>query len=248
MQIRKIFDLPKKPEQLDSANAGLANAGYRQISATKDVTGHQFAHGTQQFRFDTSGNTWFLPSMCYFRLRCSLSQVREDGGPPLPVLSNGDLAPNMGLASNLFKSVEVQLNGQSLERIAGSLPQIDALKTRMQNTRGWLDALGQTTNFWDQSFATRQAAVAVDGHETSKGTAHPRPGPVLSQVKAGFHANHRISYSKATSILAFDANHAGDIDIERGPMALRAGDRVLHGVLPWRFGTSWTPRTPWPTL
>jgi len=117
MQPSNIFNLPRKPEQLTSASEGFANA-YRQISATKDVTGSQFSQGVQQFRFDTSGNTWFVPSMSYFRLRCSLNQVREDQGTAHPPLSEGDLAPNMGLAANLFKSVELRLNGHTLERIS----------------------------------------------------------------------------------------------------------------------------------
>ena len=137
-----IFELPRKAEHLYDANDGKANARYRQISASKDVTGSQFSQGVQQFRFDMSGNTWFLPAMSYFRIRCSLLQVRDDGGEALPILSHADVAPNMGFAANLFKSVEVQLNGQTLERISERLPQIDALKTRLQNASGWLQQVG----------------------------------------------------------------------------------------------------------
>ena len=144
MATRSVFDVPRKPQQLKSANEGVANAHYRQVSATKDVSGNQFSQGLQQFRFDTSANTWFLPSMCYFRLRCTLNQVREHAGNPLPILSSADIAPNMGLAANLFKSVELQLNGHTVERISERLLQIDALKTRLNNTHGWLQNLGKT--------------------------------------------------------------------------------------------------------
>ena len=230
MQPSHIFQLPRKPEQLKNANEGFANAHYRQISATKDVTGNQFSQGVQQFRFDTSGNTWFLPSMSYFRLRCSLQHVREDQGPALPPLSNADLAPNMGLAANLFKSVEVRLNGHTVERISERVPQIDALKTRMSNTRGWLDTVGKTTNFWDPDFASRRAAVAVDGYETNHRSWAPEYGPALTQAEAGFHANHLIAYNSATYVFQVDPNGQFPVDLRHGPMALRPGDRLTHGA------------------
>ena len=230
MQPSNIFHLPRKPEQLKSANEGFANAHYRQISATKDVTGHQFSQGVQQFRFDTAGNTWFLPSMSYFRLRCSLQQVREDQGPALPPLSDADLAPNMGLAANLFKSMEVRLNGYTVERISERVPQIDALKTRMGNTRGWLDTVGKTTNFWDPDFASRRAAVAVDGYETNQRSWAPEYGPALTQEEAGFHEHHLISYDAASFLFTCDANNQAPIDIQNGPMALRPGDRLKRGA------------------
>lgn len=231
MSRASVFDLPRKPVHLASANDVKANARYRQISATKDVSQRQFAQGVQQFRWDTSGNTWFLPSMSYFRLRCSLTQVREQGGDPLPILSRADIAPNMGLASNLFKSVELQLNGQTLERVSERLPQVDALKTRMQNTNAWLDQLGRTTNFWDSEFTARREQVAVDGYESKHHTNEPVFGAPLTQVQAGFHVNHLIQYNPASYIFQCDANNAAPVDIENGPMALRVGDRMLHGEI-----------------
>ena len=225
----RIFDVPRKPEHLRSANDGVANARYRQVSASKDVTGSQFSSGVQQFRFDTSGTTWFLPSMCYFRLRCSLHQVREDGGTPLPILANADLAPNMGLAANLFKSVELRLNGHTVERVSERLPQIDALKTRMGNTGAWLHQVGKTTNFWGADFATRRARVAVDGYEAPSDTGMPVYGPWLTQAEAGFHANHRTRFHPGRGIFSCDENGAGTIDIQKGPMSLRPGDRLRHG-------------------
>ena len=226
-----VFDIPRKPEHLQNATDGKANARYRQISATKDVCLGQFSQGVQQFRWDTAGNTWFLPAMSYFRIRCSLTQVRQHGGDSLPILSRADLAPNMGLASNLFKSVELQLNGQTLERISERLPQIDALKTRMQNTQGWLQQLGRTTNFWDANFSSRREMVAVDGYEVKSTLVEPSYGPPVTQTQAGFHPNHLIQYSPATYIFQCDDNNATPVDILHGGMALRVGDRMIHDDL-----------------
>ena len=225
-----VFDIPRKPGQLKSSNEGTANAQYRQVSATKGVTGAQFSQGVQQFRFDTAGNTWFIPSMCYFRIRCSLTEVREDAGPALPILSSSDIAPNVGLASNLFKSAEVQLNGHTIERISERMPQIDALKTRMKNTGSWLDQVGKSTNFWDADFSTRREQVAVDGYMGRTPHTTPTYGPRLTQVQAGFRDTHTIRYNNNTNLLHFYAVGGQALDIQHGPMALRRGDRVIHGT------------------
>ena len=224
-----MFDIPRKPRELKSANDGMANAQYRQVSATKDVTGTQFSQGVQQFRFDTSGNTWFVPSMCYFRMRCSLTQVRANGEDPMPILSKADVAPNVGLAANLFKSAEVQLNGHTLERIAERLPQIDALKTRMNNTGSWLDQVGKSTNFWNADFASRRESIAVDGYTGVNPLHGPEYGPMLTQEQAGFDANHLLRYNANSFIVTVDDNGMGAVDILNGPMALRPGDRLLRG-------------------
>ena len=227
-----VFDIPRKPQHLRSENEGTANAHYRQITATKDVTGQSFFQGAQQFRFETSGNTWFIPSMSYFRFRCQLLQTRRANERPHPVLSGQDIAPNMGLAANLFKSVEVRLNGHTLERITERLPQIDALKTRMRNTGSWLDQVGKTTNFWEPDFYKRREQVCVDGYLPSP-SSEPVYGPWLTQVEAGFDIQHRLRYDRNTQVVEFDGadnvNHV--LNIQHGPNALRMGDRLRHGEL-----------------
>ena len=172
-----VFDICRKPEDLASANEGRADARYQPVSASKDVSGDQFTQGVHQFRFNTSGNTWFIPSMSYIRMRCSLTQVREDGGAALPPLVAGQVAPNMGLASNLFKALELRLNGQTLERIAERVPQVDGLKIRTSNTGAWLSTVAQAANFWSPDFATRQEQVATDGYLARSGALQPSYGP-----------------------------------------------------------------------
>ena len=227
-----VFDIPRKPQHLRSENEGAANAHYRQITATKDVTGQSFFQGAQQFRFETSGNTWFIPSMSYFRIRCQLLQTRRANERPHPVLSGQDIAPNMGLAANLFKSVEVRLNGHTLERITERLPQIDALKTRMRNTGSWLDQVGKTTNFWEPDFYKRREQVSIDGYLPSP-SSEPVYGPWLTQVQAGFDIQHRVRYDRNTQVVEFDGadNVQHVLNIQHGPNALRMGDRLRHGEL-----------------
>ena len=135
----------------------------------------------------------------------------------------------MGLAANLFKSVEVRPNGHAVERISERVPQIDALKTRMSNTHGWLDTVGKIPNFWDPYFASRRAAVAADGYQTNHRSWAPEYGPALTQEEAGFHANHLILFDPNSSLFTCDANGQFPIDLQHGPMALRPGDRLKCG-------------------
>ena len=227
-----VFDIPRKPQHLKSGNEGTANAHYRQVTATRDVANRAFYQGVQQFRFEPSGNTWFIPAMSYFRLRCQLLQVREAGDNARPLLSGEDIAPNMGLAANLFKSAEVSLNGHTLERITERLPQIDALKTRMKNTGSWLDQVGKTTNFWEPDFDKRREQVCVDGYVGDRNClADAEYGPWLTQRQAQFNPQHRLRYDRKTQIVEFDRNDMGVIDIRVGPMSLRPGDRLRHREL-----------------
>lgn len=228
-----IFDIPRKPTDLKSGNEGTANAHYRQVAPARDVTGRSFYQGAQQFRFENSGNEWFVPSQSFFRLRCTLTQTREENGPLRPIMAGADLAPTMGLAANLFKSAEVRLNGHTLERITERLPEIDALKTRMRNTGSWLDRVGQTTNFWNPDFNQRHEQVSVNGYlGTTPLTSFTR-GPWLTQPQARFDVNHRMRYNRGTQIVTFEAPGVGQapIDVSTGPMMLRPGDRLAHGAL-----------------
>ena len=73
--------------------------------------------------------------------------------------------------------------------------------------------------------------MAVDGYEVKQHSHEPDYGPAVSQESAGFHVNHLIQYSHTTFVFECDHNNVGPIDIMHGPMALRVGDRMLHGEL-----------------
>jgi len=133
-----IFNIPKTINQLVPSNPGMARGC---------SVGSNFAQGRNiQFRWMFGGTTWFLPSMSYFKIRCTLTQVR---GNNEPILSSADLSPNMGLAANLLQSMEVRVNGVPIERVGERLPQIDALKTRLSHGKSWLANVGASVHFWD---------------------------------------------------------------------------------------------------
>lgn len=220
-----LFKLPTSAADLVSANQGVANAGWRQITATRDVSGNNFHRGKMQFRFETGGTTWWVPPKSYMRIRCSIRVVRAAAGVPLPVLSSQDIAPAMGLAANLFKTVEMQMNGTTIERLGERLPAVDALKTRMGKSFAFLDSIGGSTNFWDDDFQRRREMIASDGYAISKAVYEPDYlAPALTPVQAGFNVLNTIQYVAATQIVTFAAAPLPDILI--GPMALRVGDII----------------------
>ena len=117
-----VFDLKRSVAELKSANEGMSKSVLMQISSTRDVTLENFPNGLQHFRQELGGNQWFVPSLSYFRARIRLTQVRTDGQPLQPILQTADLAPNMGLVSDIFQSIEVRLGGNTLQRIGERMP------------------------------------------------------------------------------------------------------------------------------
>ena len=153
-----IFDLKTNVAELSSGNVGTAKMQYEQQPPTRDVTTTNFSNGAIHFRFQTSGQKWWLPSRSYLRMRCSLT--RGDGAPL--TVSDG-VSPNMGLCASLFQSAEFRVNDKTISRISDFLPQVDALETRLTKSQSWLDGIGNATNFWNDSFQVRQSDVATDG-------------------------------------------------------------------------------------
>ncbi len=222
-----MFDLITSPAQLTSANAGMGDANYRQVTATRNVGLNSFGSaGIIQFRFQTGGNTWWIPGESYFRIRCTLNQVRVNGGAALPPLCSGDLAPNMGMAANLFKTVEVQINGDTIERVGERLAQIDALKTRMKKSKAWIDSVGEGVNFWGYDHEARKQQICADGYVAEEKTWNPTYPVRLTAVQAGFDALNSVDILTGENIADFTPNAGAAIDIVNGKMALRPGDLI----------------------
>lgn len=220
-----IFNIPQSAGELVAANQGTANAQYHQIPALRDITRNQFSNGIIHFRFETSGTTWQVPQKSFFRLRCTLGMVRTDTQGALPIKVGQDIAPAMGLAANLFKDVSIKLVGKSLDRISERLPQIDAIRTRMSKSKAFLDTVGRASNFWDYDWNVRQQQVAVDGWMADEQTWEPVYQPVpLTAEQAGFDPATDCKYTVGDDVIEFKTG--ANIDIVKGPMALRAGDKI----------------------
>ena len=132
---------------------------YEQHPPTRDVTTSNFPNGAIHFRFETSGEKWWMPSKSYLRMRCRLT--KGDGTTPVDI--GDDVAPNMGLMSNLFQSGEMRLQDKVLSRIPDFMSYVDALDTRLTKSSSWLNSIGSATNWWDADQAVRQTETAADG-------------------------------------------------------------------------------------
>ena len=106
-----IFSLKTSTDQLASANGGMSRAEYLQQPPTRDVTGTNFPNGAIHFRWQCSGTRWWIPSQSYLRIRC---QITRGDGTALTLAD--DVAPNMGLAANLFQSAEMRIADKVVSR------------------------------------------------------------------------------------------------------------------------------------
>lgn len=157
------FALPTSTADLPEMNVNMSRMQYDQQAPTRDVTGTNFPNGAIHTRFQVSGTRRWNPSKSYIRMRCRLQKVAGSGGAQLTDLD--DVAPNLGLMSNLFQSGEFRIADKTVSRVSDYMAQVDALDTRLSKSKAWLDSVGAATNMWESSFYKRQQKVSSDGVE-----------------------------------------------------------------------------------
>tara|TARA_R100000951_G_scaffold15933_2_gene12547 strand:+ start:2605 stop:4251 length:1647 start_codon:yes stop_codon:yes gene_type:complete len=187
-----IFDLKTSTSELAMANGGLSKLDYEQQAPTRDVTGDNFAGGPIHFKWEVSDTKWYNPSRSYIRMRCALSKA--DGS----ALTKADgIAPNMALCSTLFQSMEFQINNKTVSRIGDFVAQVDALENRLTKSSSWLESVGASTNFWQDSIEVRKAEVSSDGVKSSE-----TPEIVLTnRLALGIPAAATQAYATATGVM-----------------------------------------------
>ena len=153
-----IFDLKTSVSELASSNQGTSKMEYDQHPPTRDVVGNSFPNGAIHFRFQTSGQKWWIPSRSYLRMRCQLTK-----GDGTQLDTADQIGPNMSLMANLFQSAEMRINDKCVSRISDFMPQIDALEQRLTKSSSWLDSVGEATNWWQTDAGLRIAEVSSDG-------------------------------------------------------------------------------------
>lgn len=215
-----IFDLKTNVSELSSANQGTSRMEYEQQAPTRDVTGNNFANGAIHYKWECSGQKWWLPPRTYCRTRLAITD--EAGNP---VVLSDDMAANMGLMSNLFQSMEFKMADKIVSRVSDFCPQIDALQTRLMKSSSWMDKLGASTNFWQDEFKVRQAQISQDGVLVNDVTSR---GPVqLGGLDLSFtRGTTTIAYTAATGALVFAAGGVGNTDT-----FLSVGDTVAFSDL-----------------
>lgn len=214
-----IFDLKASVEELSSANQGLARMAYEQHAPTRDVTQSNFPNGAIHFRWQTSGEKWWIPSRSYIRMRCKLSKAN---GTQLSV--NDNIAPNMGLCANLFQSAEFRINDKTVARISDFMPQVDALETRLSKSKSYLDGLGMSVNLWDPDFAKRQSVVCSDS-VYNKNVIESK----VSKSDLGYDAPNTLAIEADTAVITF-AFGGGDVPPDNNNV-WQVGDEIWIEIL-----------------
>lgn len=155
-----IFNLKTNVNELSSANEGTARMNYEQVPTSREISGGSasFSGGAISFKFEVSGQKWWIPNRSYIRLRVGITR-----GDNSAIKLSDNIAPNMGLCSSLFQSGEFRINDKVVSRISDFMPQIDALETRTTKSRSWLNGIGNTVNFWEDEFKVRQSEICADG-------------------------------------------------------------------------------------
>ena len=220
-----MFDIPRRIEHLEAANPGMCQTRWEEISPTRDVSGDSFSRGKITFKVNPAGIQWWDPKRSYISMDVTFSQVREDNGELLPILSSSDLSPNMGLASHCFQSVELGCGGTIVERVENHLAQIDALKTRTTKSKAWLDSMGASTNYWQHGHNVRKQNCAINGF-MSNTSARTIYGPAVDPESFGFQSTvHKVKYTAATQSLTFSSAGGAPLDV-RHNQVLRYGDLI----------------------
>ncbi len=218
-----IFSLKTDMSQLEASNPGVSLMSYDEVPATRDITKDNFYGGQIDYRFNVSGQKWWIPSRTYLKARITLS-ADADGNDAL--LNENDIALNMGAMANLFQNVEFQIANKKCTRIGEYLAQIDALRTRMYKSKAWLDSVGKMTNSWESSFEERKNKVTEDGKSTvgyQQSASSERTRVELGLDAAGGNGADRnaLSYVSATGVFTLAVN---------GGAALPANTDVLFPV------------------
>ena len=215
-----IFDLATSKEQLSSSNDGVSRRSYSKLAPSRDITDTNFSNGQISFKFETSGVKRWIPSESYLRMRVELT----DGTGAAPTTAFG-VAPNMSFCAGLFQSAEMRMNNTTVSRIEDFMPQIDALETRMNKSKSWVDSLGYSSNWYQPAQLERLNDVATDGKDYHKKGVDI----VKTDVELGYAAGATLAYAAVGG-----ATNTGRLTMGSGPhsnLAFKIGDIIRITVL-----------------
>jgi hypothetical protein len=211
-----LFDLKTNVDELSSANVGISKKTFEQIPPIRNIAGTAFSDGAINIRFQCNGQKWWVPSSTYLRFRCKLTKPPVGLNAPLPLQLSDNIAPNMGMCSSLFQSMEFRINDKTVSRVSDNVPQVDALETRLHKSKGWFDSIGKSTNFWQSDFKERQADVAINGVNQLQSESR------TSRLQLNYDPATTIAITAATGVLTF----AGGANIPDATLVYKAGDFI----------------------
>jgi hypothetical protein len=205
-----MFDLPTQVSELSGANSGMSNKRFVEVNCSRAVTDSTFANSLQEFKFNVSGTTWWIPKESFFRIRMAIT--RNDGSP---IQLQDDIAPSYSVCDTLFRSLEFKMGGISVSRIGQYCPQIAGLKKRQEYSTQWRNDLGQSIGMYDTRFIERQNYISVDG---TSGREYNQSLSYFGGVVPGVHVDEKselkagtVELKSATSLLVVGSFRINDL-------------------------------------
>jgi hypothetical protein len=139
----------------------------------------------------------------------------------------------MNLASLLFQSAELRLQGKTICRTNDFLTQVDTLEHRLSKSKSWFDSVGAASNFWQADLDSRIKQVSSDGVEEYKDIAIDKTRVANNVGVFPFAADSKIAVAADTGLVTFAT--AGDVAIVGLGVVFLPGDVITIPVSPTRI-------------
>jgi len=110
------------------------------------------------------------------------------------------------------------------------MAQVDALDTRLSKSKGWLDSIGESTNWWSDSQSLRLAEVANDGTVVKDKVGVVPAEAVADDVSIGYAAGTTVAYVTATGLVTFGAGPNTDVAFRAGDFLVLTGGTIGDGA------------------
>jgi hypothetical protein len=120
-----FFDLHSSVQELSSTNTEMANTRFMEVNCARSISDPDFAGSQQEFKFNVSGTTWWVPRECFFRFRMNIT--RGDG---TAIVLQDDVAPSFACVDSMYRALEFKMGGLTVSRIGQYCPQISALQKK----------------------------------------------------------------------------------------------------------------------
>lgn len=225
-----IFDLKTSTNELSSANAGTSRMLYEQHPCTRDITGNNFPNGAQHFRFECAGQKWWIPARSYMRLRYTLL----DGNGDQLEIEDG-IGPNMFTMSNLYQSGEFRIADKTVSRVSDYMAQVDALESRVNKSKSWLDSVCRASNNSEADAIERINKVSSDGYKlkAQSGLVPVQSATNILNLKSlnradiGLDPLNNLAFANGANTVTFAANGGAAPLIDQ---KLKCGDIIVFPI------------------
>jgi hypothetical protein len=161
----------------------------------------------------------FNPYDSYLVMRLSLTKVNGD-----QLDNNDDVAINMYPMETIWQSIKQKIGGIEVDRILDYVPQVGALKNRMNNSASYEKSIGESFNFSQSNFFTRKAQNIIESSKTSE---YSRPSPSYTSDLTVFPAGgDTLAWTQATLRFTIVDAAGGDL----GFRDIAVGDYIIATV------------------